>query len=375
MTDAAVTRFATLVLPEALGVARDAIAPPERRGPDHQARYDHGTLFYDAVHCAADRIVRLFCPPLLNLAPILRAGVLRLDGARVGMGRRRRFRRYEIVEIAAPARPARLTFHWRGWSAGAPVSSDADCAAFAGRNCLFTLSRDNPLRWLRDWAHFHVAEHGADAALIFDNGSTAYGPEAIRDTLAGVAGLDVVRVASIDRPYGPLLLRGARGREMFLQSALLNVARRRFLWEARAVLQCDVDELVVSETRRSVFDATAASRAGFVKFRGVWRAPEDAACAAPRHADHVGVIEGAAPCPAKYCVTPAGRMRGHSWNVHNLDRVLWSRRFESEDFHYIHCRGITTRWKGETSRVGIATPRIDPDVRAALDRVFGAGEA
>ena len=51
--------------------------------------------------------------------------------------------------------------------------------AFAGRNCLMTLSRDNALDWIRDWAAFHVREHGADAVLFFDNGSTDYRPEEI----------------------------------------------------------------------------------------------------------------------------------------------------------------------------------------------------
>lgn len=368
--DARIDAFSSIVLPAALGLARAPVIPEAERPADHDARYDALGLVQDAVHIAGAGVVRLFCPPPLDLAAAFREGAFRLNGRPARIRRLRRRRRYAVAELDAPTRPERLGFAFRGWETEVAVQSDADCAAFAGRNVLLTLSRDNPLEWIADWARFHAAEHGADAVLFLDNGS-ACPPEALAETLAAVPGIAVVRVARTERPYGPMPLRGSKSRAMFLQTCLLNLARFRWLWRARAVLQGDIDELVVSRSGASVFDAAAAARAGWIKYRGLWRAPMGAADAQPRHADHWGVLDDAKPCPAKYCIVPAGPMRRHSWNVHNLDLVPFSRRFETADFHYLHCRGVTTRWKGEKSRTHLADRPPDESARALLARVLG----
>jgi hypothetical protein len=370
MTDAAIDAFSTIVLPADLGLSRAPVIPEADRPENHDARYDALGLVHDVVHVADASVVRLYCPPPLELGVVFREGAFGLDGRAAPLRRLRRRRRYAVAEFAAPERPERLTLAFRGWEVEVPVRSDADCAAFAGRNVLVTLSKDNALKWVADWARFHAAEHGADAVLFLDNGS-AYPPERLVEALADVPGIAVVRVARIDRPYGPMPLRGSKSRAMFLQTALLNLARVRWLWRARGVLQIDVDELVVGRQGRSVFDATVAARAGFVKFRGLWRTPMGDP-EAPVHADHWGVLDDGMPCPAKYCIVPAGGMRRHSWNVHNLDLVPFSRRFESAEFHYLHCRGITTRWKREHSRQDLGARPVDAEARALLERVLRA---
>ena len=368
---AALAELAPLVLPEDLGPRRLSPIPLVDRPANHDERFDALTLVHDAVHLAEAGRVRLYGPPPLQLLPAFREGEWRLDGAPVRLRRLRQRRRMMTAEFDAPAPPTRLTLTWRGWTGEIPVHSDADCAAFAGRNVLFTLSRDNDLSWIADWARYHVGEHGADAALFLDNGSTAYSPEALRDTLAAVPGLAEVRVAVIDRPYGPMPLRGSKSRGMFLQTPLLNLARFRWLWRARAVLQIDVDELVTSRSGARIFDAAVASRAGWIKFRGLWRNPMGDPDALPRHADHWGVLDDAKPCPPKYCIVPGGRMRRHAWNVHNLDLVPFSDRFESADFSYLHCRGITTRWKREHSRGRVEATATDEFARTTLARALG----
>ena len=68
---------------------------------------------------------------------------------------------------------------------------------------LLTLSRNNDLRWIRDWVRFHVREHGADAVLFFDNGSTGYGPPEIEAALAGIGGVGRSVCVAAVFPYGP----------------------------------------------------------------------------------------------------------------------------------------------------------------------------
>jgi hypothetical protein len=171
-------------------------------------------------------------------------------------------------------------------------------------------------------------------------------------------------------PYGPVAKGTKRPtKAKFLQAGLTNLARVRFLAAARAVLVNDVDELVVRRAGPSVFDAAAASRAGFVKFRGIWRVAAPVPGRLPRHRDHWLIpADGNVDCPAKYCAVPGGRLRRYSWGTHNLDRLWMSRRHETEDFAYLHCRDISSRWK--TSRPASAPGAEDAEARALLARVL-----
>lgn len=101
---------------------------------------------------------------------LLRAEI-RLNGAPARGGQIRRFERYDVVEIPGPA-ASRLALAVDGCRAEVAVSP-LERGTFAALNCLFTLSRNNDLRWIRNWVRFHVREHGAEAVLLFDNSSTA----------------------------------------------------------------------------------------------------------------------------------------------------------------------------------------------------------
>jgi hypothetical protein len=367
------SQLATVVLPDSLGLRRDHVVPPDRRGPGYDDRYDFLTLTYDAVHLPERDIVALYCPKLLNLSVVLDRGEVTLDGTPVRPRRVRRYKRYDIVELPGMPAARSLGLRYRDWQAEVPVSP-AENDAFAGTNCLMTMSRNNALPWIADWARYHVAEHGADAVLIFDNGSTDYPEEAVDETLAAVPGLKALRVVPADRPYGPLGIGRGPSKGFMLKAALQNIARGRFLARARAVLVCDIDELVVARRGGSVFDAAAASRAGYLKFRGTWRLPATPPGVMPRHRDHVLRAEPSVTCPAKFCVVPDGKLHRFSWGSHNLEGLWLSGRFETEDFTFLHCRGISDFWKGAASRFDLAPAGTDPEAEAVLARSFGAGD-
>lgn len=355
--DAGVARLAEIVLPSDLGLRRDHVLPPDGRGPGFDDAYDFRTLFYDAVWLPGAGRVALIAPKLLNFERLLRSSEMRLDGRTVRPGRIKRSRRHDVVLLPAMTAPASLEIAGDGWGASVDLPP-VEAEAFAGRNVLMTVSRDNSLRWIRDWASYHVREHGADALLFFDNGSRAYGLGDLIETLAGVEGMATVRVVSVPAPFGAIPAKGSRSRALFLQTALWNVGRLRFLRDARAVLPCDVDELVTRRGARSVFDAAVASRGGFVKFSGTWRAHRLGPDTEPAHQDHVFLSDGRDSSPPKYCVAPAGWLRGRSWNTHGLEMLPFSRLFETKEFGYLHCHGVTTHWKGATSRRSLsAGPR------------------
>lgn len=359
-----------LVLPESLGLRRDHVVAQRLRPEGYDARYDFLTLAYDAVHLPQDRIVRVFCPKLANFETVLRRAALHLDGKSVRIRRVRRHDRFDVAEIAAPAGATELSVSIEGWRERLAVAP-ADLVRFAGTNCLLTLSRNNDLDWIRDWAEFHVREHGADAVLFFDNGSTIYPPGEVDTVLRSVTGLREVHVVSVGFPYGPAGLKPRKFDANFLQRALLNLAPVRYLSGARAVLVCDVDELVWRRDGGTIFDATVASRAGYLRIPGSWRFPRDDGTAPVRHADHTLIDPDRSACPSKYCIVPQGRLRGHVWATHRVAGVIWQSRHTTREFGFLHCQGISDFWKGRPMRGNARPLRPDPLATEVLARAFG----
>ncbi|MCB1354057.1 MAG: hypothetical protein KDK03_15125 [Rhodobacteraceae bacterium] len=360
--------LASIVLPEALGLRRDRVVPAHLRTAAFDAGYDFTTLVYDAVSLDGQG-VWLFCPKLVNLESPLRAARIEIDGVPARVRRIRRFERYDIAEIpcATPAR--RMAIVFAGWRAELDLSPD-ETATFAGLNCLLTLSRNNDLAWIRDWVRFHVREHGAEAMLFYDNFSHAYGTGDILAALEGIEGLKAVRVLRMPFLYGPQASKKKKFLANFLQAALLNLARWRFLARARAVLSCDVDEMVFRNGGASIFDATCASRAGFLRVPGVWRFPDVVEGVMPMHRDHYMRGADEATCPAKYCVVPSGPLRGKSWATHGLHGVLFSRRFVSEEFTFLHCYGISDFWKGRPNSNASRATLVDERARETFARLL-----
>ncbi|OLS53790.1 hypothetical protein [Rhodovulum sulfidophilum] len=350
---------------------RDHMAPPEARDARYEANYDRTTLWYDAFWREDRGEVMVIAPLLLNLArPLSQARIL-LDGRPVRL-RRRRFQRHEIWRLPAPARPERLRVEGQGWAVEAAVGR-ARPERFAGRNVLLTISRNNDLQWVRDYALFHRKTQGAEAILFIDNGSDAYAPDDIARVI-GETGL-AAHVISAPVPYGPVI-RGISNphRGKFFRSAMMNLARLRYLYGARAVLNSDIDELIWSEGR-SVFDMAAAHPIGFAPFRGRWRVPGPDAEPPLRHADHFVLPEQNVACPIKYAVAP-GRLAGRfNWDVHRLERLPFKHRFLRQDAGYWHCAAVSTGWKSGVRLTMPGSDDIDAPLKALLKDVLGSGRA
>ncbi|WP_116134276.1 hypothetical protein [Tropicimonas sp. IMCC34043] len=347
---------------EGSGLARRAIVPPAAQGEGFDEAYDRTTLWYDAL--AQDGRVLLICPKLLNLRTLINDGNLKLDGVPSPIRRVRHFRRHDIVELKAAHPPARIETSAGRWTGGSGVSPD-QTALFAGLNASLHISRNNRLDWIADWARFHIGEHGLQAMLIMDNGSDAYPPEAILEALIPT-GLQRAVVLKVPQSYGPVRTKAGGGGAKFLQPAMLNLARLRFLARARAVLNADLDELVWS-AGGSIFDAAVDSPLGLVPFAGEWRQPGPEAEPPWCHAQHDHTRPGARPCPPKYCLRPGGWLGRGGWDVHRPEMplsALWPRR---RDFGYWHCRAITTNWKSYNRLSFRKAGSLDPVTRAKLD--------
>lgn len=358
-----------LALPDSLPLRRERATPPERRRKAYDQEYDFTTLWYDAFRDGAAGALTMVCPKLLNLEKFLRTADLSTDAGPAAVRKIRKQKFHDVVTVVAPQAASTIYLSHDAWRAEIPVS--ASCLGqFAGLNCAVTMSRNNRLDWIRDWAHYHVQEHDLQAVLLFDNGSDLYGPEALGEALSQVNGLVTFAVVPTPFKYGPRSKGAFSNTSKFLQSAVLNIARMRFLGEAAGVLSIDVDELVYAERGDRIFEAARRSALGYVPFAGHWLLARRGD-GPLRHADHRYNEGSGGTCPFKWCVVPNGLLRGRSWEVHTLLPGAYNRLLRRNNFGYWHCWGINTNWKGyrRDSKKLLGSDNLKAQKR--LDAVFG----
>lgn len=322
---------------------RDRGVRPDRRTEGSDAAYDATTLWYDAVQDG--EMVHLTCPRLFNLGRHMRRGRWSVDGQPVKRPAIRNFYRHSIMSLTAPRGARRVTVEADGWRIGTDVAQ-TDHGRFAGLNCEMLISRDNRLEWIADKLRNHVRHHGLQGVLFLDNGSTEYAPDDVVQVLRDV-GLKSGLVVSVPHPWGPVGKPGSMHRELYLQTAIYNAVRLRFLRGARAVLRMDIDETLTTppDGSANVFDATVASRLGYIQFNGWFRYPEPASTPPFGFADHIWRKPEDRPGGGNWCVVPDGPLRRFQWRCHNLEGfplTLLSRR---PGGWYYDCQGITTGWK------------------------------
>jgi hypothetical protein len=367
----------SLFLPDDDAVKRESLRPPEFRQPGFEEEFDATTLFYDAwvVDGGHETNLALLGPPLLNLAPtVLRArvGSRRLESSRANL-----YLRDRCCDIWIPG--------WRSAAVEIELNSvsyvftaqTADTTTYRGKRVLFTLSKDNEVAWIVDWIRFHAQNHGADGALLYDNASTRYSAEslemALRQALPGLT----INVVDWPFRYGPSgFTKDTWWDSDFCQAGAFQDARFRFLATASSVLNCDIDELVVSPVGASIFEATEARASGFTTYGGRWiasateplRAIQDPDQRA-RHGDF-RFLERTTECPSKWCVVPRACRTEDQWKTHAV-KGKDSRSSYSRAFSYRHFRSISTDWKyprTTPTNLDLGLHEFDRDLDRALIR-------
>jgi hypothetical protein len=348
---------------------REATRPLRFRGENFDREFDSTTLFYDAVQ-VKDSEVAVFAPPFLNLKDALAATAFG-DKSKRYAARARHLDRHAQLWIETPKN---CDLIWANGALGNFEFSVSQNETELFRDCrvIFTLSKDNPIKWILDWVKFNRDIHGANAVLIYDNGSSAYDTATLSSALSSVSGLRCSVVVEWPFKYGP------QGTNIwghwdsdFCQLGAWEHARWRFLQHARSVMNSDIDELVLSRTGQSVFEAAEQSWTGLVRYRGRWIIGiEDGVYngtgnAMPRHFDFSVLMprqyefsrwlarRDANECPAKWTVVPARCPQQAQWHVH-LIRSWWASYMRSRRFCFRHFREIGSDWKYQrTSRVSL----------------------
>jgi hypothetical protein len=335
--------------------------------------FDTDTLFFDVIHTEDGRIACLG-PPLDSCEP---AAVLT---ARSGAGD-------SALSVTTQAPRIRQQYSTRTFLSGPALAAlgaveirlnGIECAIavqpemsdlLAGRRVLLAVSRDNPLNWVEDWAQFYAREHGADAVILYDNGSTLYSLDELADRLAAIEELAEVIVVQWPFRYG-IGGDGKRPPYNFCQTGAIDHARRHFCSKAASVLSLDIDELIPRDGR-SIFERVERSRHSAILFHGIWiEAPgiDDVSSAKQlRHRDCsfawreqlTALAEGRRNplCRTKWVAVPARCGDGLEWGVHEvyaatrgarLLRRWW--RGGDQSLAYRHFRQINNGWKTDRWR-------------------------
>lgn len=349
---------------------RDRIGPVEERDVNYDNRYDFHTFFYDCYYDPDAGEVILICPNLLNFIRLVEQAEFRIDGVPTPVGKIRGLSRGSAVRFAAPGpQPKTFSFSHPLFSGEVPISS-MHLDAFAGKNAVYAISKDNKLDWIADWMRYYVEEHGANAFVIYDNASTDYPMEALQETMQSVAGVETTAVVRAWFPFGPGGAGNTNFNSKFLHMTMVELGRRTLLGKARAVLNVDIDELVYGRNGKTIFDATVASEKGYIRMNGDWAYAQSAADGEMiRHSDHRYLRnEGGPQVNRKYCVAPEGPLKGKAWLTH---RIL-SRKDETDpNFGFWHFRRVTNSWDYNREEFDADAMQADARLEAAMDRVFG----
>ncbi len=363
-------RTSLWALPEDAPLVRNPPRPLELREPDYMDRFDSRTVLYDAF-LDGDRVV-LVGPPPRNLKRHLRDSRWTIDGVEVEPTI---FARRKAMDSYAPVPPdvtSPSTLRVEGRLGDVELTiQPSGLDLFENRRVVFTLSKNNDLAWIRQWANFYVQQHGADAVLLYDNGSTEYTTEDLRRTLGSVPGLETVVVVDWDHPYGPQGFGNGLWESFYLQRNTMVHARGRFLARAQGVLNSDIDELVLTADGDSVFSHAERSAEAVVLFGGRWienDVPQGAYFAeTPTFRDFGRYDPEGADAFPKWCLDPRRLPDEAAWGTHGVHPITDQPTTDAVLMR--HFRGISTHWKYERNARDSAGLVVDRELRGVMDAI------
>ena len=195
--------------------------------------------------------------------------------------------------------------------------------------------------------------HGVTSALIYDNNTTKYKLNELADKIKKIETLENVTLVKWPYKYGPVTkaLSGKKGGAKrhrsdsnYCQSSVLEHARRKYLAEAELVINCDIDELIVSKNAVEINQEIEKSGSPGVLFAGHWILPitKELDERTALHKDYYLYDPDAPKCPAKWAIKPKKMPEDCQWMTHRISKLTLP---TSKNLVFRHFRGINTNWK------------------------------
>ncbi|MGO1080504.1 NAD-dependent epimerase/dehydratase family protein [Inquilinus sp. CA228] len=362
--------------------------PPTLRHASYEDDFDFTTLFCDVFWDASGEAIRLVGPPLLNLETELDFRFTALPSMQPCAFQVRHKRWVDLVTVAVPPGTTGLiadTSLGRAFLAPQPNLSEL----FAGRRCLYAMSQDNDIAWIRDWVRYYARGHGCNGVVLYDNNSTAYDVRELDDALRSID--PSIEVLTIPWPYKWGVFDGRRPLSYSIwdsfygQAAAFEHARLRYFRKAASVVNADIDELAVTRDGQSVFEIAEQSDTGLIRFDGWW-IHNYAAEELPRQRRHRHFFHKKAgrldACTEKWAVVPAKSPEDVQWAIHNVIGMVPDEAGFKVGLR--HFKPINTSWDVDSNLTDAkrtelfhgdgAGLEIDEDLRRTLARVFPDGE-
>ncbi len=379
------TRFVThsaAFLPEGYQLVRSPRFSWRQRGAEFYRNFEKRALFYDVFRHQDGKQVLLAGPPPRNLLPMLKRAHYTFDGKKVRF-KPRFFISQSVMIIALDGVPTEAdTLHVSvdDLEFSLPIQKNfAD--ELAGKRLLFTISKDNPLAWIKAWADYHGHIHGVNALVFIDNGSTKFSLNEIAATLGASC---IPEIFMVSWPY----IYGAIDSGVifypywthFLQIAGMGMVLRRFGMRAAGILNCDIDELMAPPGGGTIFDELAKTPRGLLVTKGAWVETEKLKTDFGDHRDfgfRLADPEQQVCHEKKWVLDPR-----HNWvqnlKVHPYMHWINGRpagsKTMSENAFFWHFKGINTNWKVERNKIEGAlrqTMELDPELGEIFSRWAG----
>ncbi len=244
----------------------------------------------------------------------------------------------------------------------------------------------------RDWLQWHVAEHGMQAALIFDRSKPSENSEYIatlKKIAAEIDGLKALIVVESDFPIGqsnlpsehhPYCAPDAPGKDRMEipepdvwtsplgQLGIYELLRHRFLNRARAVAQLDLSDLLVKSTGPNIFDRALSTPTGIIMLEGTqvypWRVRNDDTA---HFADHICQQFDADSPRKRWCVAPEIAGKATTWRY---IRIAGSSALPQDTAQFIRYMGLRHPVDSVSKIVPKTSLIEDPDLIEMSQKVF-----
>ena len=344
-------------------VLREPPRPPALRQAHYNAEFDFTGVFYDAFFLKDDnKTIRLVGPALLNLATYIETGQIEVRDTDTGknveiaatkLTHLKKVSRLDI-SLVAPLTKGLCRFDFGALGKFEVAVGDNMTSLFENRRVAFTLFKYEPLEWLVGWAEFNIKYHGADALFVAHNNCPHASSHEIMAALEKLEGLKVLVVMHWPYTYGPQAAGTGRWDSNFCQLGLFEQLRWRFFANAEGVLNSDIDELVVTQGHRPIFDLLSESPGGYVLIHGIWISDgsptentEPFTSRSHRHYFEQGAHPEGTLVASKWAIRPSQNGEENQWLVHAVMKRRADRQVVKQAT-LCHLRDLNVKWKHTT---------------------------
>jgi hypothetical protein len=372
-----VIRLSPFILPNSSTYKRNEIRNVEYQQDNYKSRYDYTTLAYDVFIAPTGNVI-FSGPPLYGLEKFIAEGEFYINNIKVNKNQitTKVLDRIQRNNMKVKTLTENNTFSWRFGSFNSTnIINYNNNSLFKNKNVLFSKSQNNEPSWIVDWINFYVKKHKIDSVLLYDNNSTAYSILDLKEYLQKhvIHNIDIVLI-SWNFNYGPA---GGFQKSInklvpwdsdFCQYGIMEHAKERFLANANLVINVDIDELIMTKSKKTIIDLIGKNTG--IKIRGKWieNIPNTQLSQRKFH-NYFYFDKLTYEGNTKWCVRPQTLAPETQWCIHTIPKGNLK---ISKNGFYAHFKAINTSWQFDRSTITFDPKihRVDFYLKNQLEKIF-----